>query len=200
VARDPTPTQVGATSRIGGSIAAYVPYGAVDATSAWGFNAGSAPPGTSTLTVVARGFTFVRGYCYSFGGEAWATAGLQVTVEEFELIERPAGHAGHLIDEPDPGIAHPEIGSPTAMLRNFILKRKIFGPWVWVIWQNTELIGLQYFESDAELDAPGLFTPITPGNFYRVWIEASQGALSVANGDAVSNIAYDFGPVFFGFT
>ena len=120
---------------------------------------------------------------------------------EFEPTHKPVEHPGRAtIDEPDPGIAHPEIGAPTAMLGTVRLTRTIFGPPLSVIDQETDFIGLQWFDSDAELDAPGLLTPITPGNFYRVWIMAYQGVLSELNGDAVSNIAYDFGPVFFGFT
>jgi hypothetical protein len=203
VARDPTPTQMGTTfgtiSRLGGSIAAYPPYGTAFAVSAWGFDAGAAPPGTSTLTVVARGSTFVRGFCYSFGGVASARAILEVRVEEFEQL----GSSGRLIDKPDkpdPGIAYPEIGSSPTMPSTFRFTQNLHGPFLSVIDQDTDPIGLQYFESDAELDAPGLFTPITPGNLYRVWIWAAQEVFSLLHGDAVSNIAYDFGPVFFGFT
>jgi hypothetical protein len=60
VGRDLTPTQVGLTSRVGGSLRTYPPWGLETAVTAWGFQAGAAPPGASTLTVLARGFTFVR--------------------------------------------------------------------------------------------------------------------------------------------
>jgi hypothetical protein len=196
-----TPIQQGITSRIGGSLFAYPPGGMETAVTAWGFSAGTAPPGTSMLTVVARGFTFVRGYCYSLGGHAEAWAAIHVKVEEFEPTARPVGHSGRLVDRPDPGTEHAEIAPlPTTMLGTFRLIRTVRGPNVIIINQETSVVGVQYFESDAELDAPGLFTPITPGNFYRVWIESGQWAIAQLNGDAVSNIAFDFGPVFFGFT
>jgi hypothetical protein len=54
-------------------------------------------------------------------------------------------------------------------------------------------------DDPAEPEIPGLFMPVTPGNFYRVWIEAVQSASCEANGDALSNIAFDFTPVFFAF-
>jgi len=41
--------------------------------------------------------------------------------------------------------------------------------------------------------------PITPGNVYRCWIKSGQWAIAGLNGDAVSNIAFDFGAVFFAF-
>ena len=51
--RNVTPVQFGSISRIGSSIYATVPAGSVSLFTAWGFMAGKAPPGTSSLTVAA---------------------------------------------------------------------------------------------------------------------------------------------------
>ena len=45
---------------------------------------------------------------------------------------------------------------------------------------------------DTEDDALGIFMPITPGNFYRVWIEAVQWVLCGTDGAATSNISFRF--------
>jgi hypothetical protein len=200
VFRDPTPIQMGITSRIGTSVGAFPPTGFGLVFTAWGLRAGAAPPGTSTLTVLARGFTFVRGFCYSVGGYARAYADVFVKVEEFEPTHKPVEHSGSFIDTHDPGIEHVEIAPPpTAMLGTFRLTRTIRGPKVIVIDQETTVLGVQSVSMDADPEVPGLFTPITPGNFYRVWIESAQQVEAELNGDAVSNIAFDFGPVFFAF-
>jgi hypothetical protein len=200
VGHDLTPIQQGITSRVGGGLTAYPPWGAENVVTAWGLPVGAAPPGTSTLTVLARGFTFVRGMCYSLGGHARATADLRVCSEEFEPTARPVGHSGRLMDTPDLGTEHAEIAPlPTTMLGTFRHGRTVWGPKVIVINQETSGLGVQWYSNDAEPDVPGLFTPITPGNFYRVWIQAFQSASCQGNGDALSNIAFDFGPVFFAF-
>jgi hypothetical protein len=198
VFRDPTPIQMGITSRIGTSVAAFPPTGFGLVFTAWGLRAGVAPPGTSNLTVLASGFTFVRGFCYSVVGYAYAYADVFVKVEEFEPTHPE--HSGGLIDTHDPGIEHPEIAPPpTEMLSTFRWIRNIRGPKVIVINQETTVLGVQSVSMDADPEVPGLFTPITPGNFYRVWIESAQQVEAELNGDAVSNISFDFGPVFFAF-
>jgi len=197
--RDPTPIQFGSTSRIGTSVAAFPPTGFALIFTAWGLRAGAAPPGTTTLTVLAFGSTFVRGFCYSVVGYAHAYADLYVKVEEFEPIPKPE-HPGRLIDTPDPQIEHVEIAPPTTeMIGTFRLTRTIRGPKVIVIDQETTVLGVQEVSMDADPEVPGLFTPVTPGNFYRVWIESAQQVEAELNGDAVSNISFDFGPVFFAF-
>jgi hypothetical protein len=198
----PTPIQQGITSRVGASLVVNPPWGMVHVVTGWGLAVGAAPAGSSMLTVLARGFTFVRGFCYSVGGHARATAELRVSVEEFIPVKSVGPHSGPgVIDLPDTGTEHAEIAPlPTTMLGTFRHGQTVWGPRVIIINQETSGLGVQYFESNAEPDDPGLFTPITPGNFYRVWILAFQDASCQANGDATSNIAFDFGPVFFGFT
>jgi hypothetical protein len=195
-----TPIQAGIASRIGGRLYAAPPGGMETAVTAWGLPLGAAPPGTSTLTVLARGFTFVRGLSYSYGGHAEASASLAVKVEEFEPTHKPVGHSGRPIDTPDFEPEHAEIAPlPSTMLGTFRLIRTEIGPQVAIIRQETFGLGLQYFQMDAEPDDPGIFTPVTPGNFYRVWIQAGQWAICEFAAEAVSNIAFDFGPIFFAF-
>jgi hypothetical protein len=185
----------GFMSRIGASVFAYPPGGLESAVTAWGFWAGPAPPGTSTLTVLARGFTWVRGYCFALGGWARAWATINATVEEFEPTQRPVEH---FFDRPDPG--HAEIAlPPTERPGAFQLIRTVRGNPIILVNQETSGVGVQSFSIDAQRDAPGLFMPITPGNFYRCWIGSVQWAQSALDGDAVSNIAFDFGAVFFAF-
>jgi len=196
-ARDLTPQRDGFMSRIGGSLAAYPPTGMETAVTAWGFWAGPAPPGTSTLTVLARGFSFARGFCYAVGGYARAWATINATVEEFEPTLRPVEHSG--FDRPDPGTQGTIALSPTEMPGAFRLARTVRGVPIILINQETSGVGVQYVSIDMQRDAPGLFMPITPGNFYRCWIGSVQWAISGVNGDAVSNIAFDFGAVLFAF-
>jgi hypothetical protein len=200
VFRTLTPGRDGFMSRIGSSLYAFPPGGMETAVMAWGFWAGPAPPGTSTLTVLARGFSSVRGFCYSVGGYARAWATINAKVEEFEPTERPVEHPGGPFDRPDPGTEDAEIAlPPTARPGAFRLSRTVRGNPIILINQETIVVGVQSVSIDMQRDAPGLFMPITPGNFYQCWIESVQWAISGENGDAVSNIAFDFGAVFFAF-
>jgi hypothetical protein len=204
VFRTLTPGRDGFMSRIGSSLYALPPNGMETAVMAWGFWAGPAPTGASSLTVLARGFTFVRGYCYSVGGYARAWATINATVEEFEPTkgptERPVEHSGGLFDRPDPGTEDAEIvPTPTTTPGAFRLTRTVRGSPIILVNQETSVVGVQSVSIDMQRDAPGLFMPITPGNFYQCWIESVQWAISGVNGDAVSNIAFDFGAVFFAF-
>jgi hypothetical protein len=54
VGRNLTPARDGFMSRIGGSLYAFPPDGMETAVTAWGFWAGPAPTGASSLTVLAR--------------------------------------------------------------------------------------------------------------------------------------------------
>jgi hypothetical protein len=45
-----------------------------------------------------------------------------------------------------------------------------------------------------------LVAPVTPGRLYLWWIASYQYVGVTTFGAAVSNIAFDFGPVFFAFT
>jgi hypothetical protein len=202
VSRNLTPIQAGGTSRIGGGLGAYPPYGLETTLTAWGFRAGAAPPGTTSLTVAASGVaTTQRGNCFTAGGYARAYADIHVIVEEFEPLK--SVHTG-LIDEPDPGTEHAEIApDPSAMLGSFVFKRVVAsGPTI-IINMETTFLGYQVNFSDGAAHATVLVMPITAGNAYRWWIASQQSAICQAvsgPGAAVSNLAFDFGPVFFAFT
>jgi hypothetical protein len=202
VSRNLTPIQAGATSRIGGGLGAFPPAGVEATLTAWGFMAGAAPPGTTSLAISASGTTMVRGNCFTLGGYARAYADIHVIVEEFEPL-RPV-HTG-LVDVPDPGTEHAEIARPaTATLGTLVFRRVVTSGPTLIINQETTAIGYQITSpSDAEPHLTTLVMPITPGNAYRWWIASRQYVICQAvsgPGAAVSNIAFDFGPVFFAFT
>lgn len=194
-----TPTQLGSTSRIGGNLYALPPAGVETTLTAWGFRAGTAPPGSTSLTISASGFaTTERGYAETLGGYARAYGDIAITVEEFEPL-KPV-HTG-LVDEPDSGIA--EIAPPpTATIGSVVFKRSVTsGPTI-VINHETTAIGYQIHIGDGTPHAIPFVMPITPGNAYRWWIVCQQHCICQAVSGAAGsgcNIAFDFGPVFFAF-
>jgi len=196
---DLPPFREGFMSGVGLSIYASPPDGMETAVVGWGFWTGPAPPGTSTLTVLARGFSSARGFCYAMPGYARAWAAVIATVDEFEPTERPVEHPGGLFDRPDPGTQGEIALSPTEMPGAYRLTRTTRSTPIILINQETSVFGVQSVSIDEQRDAPGLTMPITPGNVYRCWIKSGQWAIAGLNGDAVSNIAFDFGAVFFAF-
>ena len=194
--RNVTPIQAGATSRIGSSIYASAPGGLETLFTAWGFLAGKAPPGAQSLVVAAGGTTFLRGSCFAYGGYARAYGDIFVLVEEFETLE-PV-HSG-LGDTHDPGIA--EIApDPMAPLGTLVFDRRVHSASTIIINQETSVFGYQITSPiDAEPDATVLVMPITPGKVYRWWIASYQYCEVAVAGFAGSNMAFDFGPVFFAF-
>jgi len=132
-------------------------------------------------------------------GYARALASVNATVDEFEPTERPVEHPGGLLDRPDPGTQGEIALSPTEMPGAYRLTRTTAGNPITLINHETGGFGVQYVSFDMQRDAPGLTMPITPGNVYRCWIKSVQWVLTGLNGDAVSNIAFDFGAVFFAF-
>lgn len=199
--RNVTPIQSGSTSRIGSSIYAIAPGGTVTLFTAWGFMAGKAPPGISSLAVAASGTTFLRGNCLTpGGGYARAYGDIFVLVEEFEPVGAPVHAHPGLVDTHDSGIA--EIArDPTAVLGSIVFDRRVHSASTIIINQETSVIGYQITPPiDAEPDATVLVMPVTPGKVYRWWIACYQYCQVGGPGYAVSNMAFDFGPVFFAFT
>jgi hypothetical protein len=193
--RNVTPVQFGSISRIGSSIYATVPGGTVTLFTAWGFMAGKAPPGTSSLAVAASGLSMIRGNCYTPGGYARAYADIFVVVEEFETLE-PV-HSG-LGDTHDSG--HAEIApGPGSALGSLVFKRRVSSNPTILINHETIVIGYQIVALDNHPDATVLVMPITPGNVYRWWIASYQFCQVGGPGWAGSNISYDIDPVFFAF-
>lgn len=193
-----TPTQSGSTSRIGGNLYAAPPAGVEATLTAWGFMAGTAPPGTTTLVVLARGFgTTQRGVAETFGGYARAYGEIAVTIEEFEPL-MPVD-----VDLPAAGEEVAEIADPTAIVGTVVFKSSVTSAPTIIINQETTAIGYQLHIGDGASHVTALGMPITPGNAYRWWIVCRQhcvcqGVSGFAWGG--SNIAFDFGPVFFAFT
>jgi hypothetical protein len=198
VFRNLTPVQVGGTSRIGGNLYAAPPAGVEATLTAWGFMAGTAPPGTTTLAVLCRGFaTTQRGVAETFGGYARSYGEVAVTIEEFEPL-MPVD-----VDLPDDGEEVAEIADPTAILGTVVFKSSVTSAPTIIINQETTAIGYQLHIGDGASHLTALVMPITPGNAYRWWIVCRQHCICQAVSGfawAGSNIAFDFGPVFFAFT
>jgi hypothetical protein len=207
--RSVNPVQFDSISRIGSSIYAMATGtgpGGPEATleSAWGFMAGKAPPGTSSLTVAANGTAFIRGSCYAYsGGVAEATGSIYVFVEEFLPVGAPVHehdssfssttHDDETIAELDPG--------PTASIGSLVWTGlRPTGGWTALLDLRTSVLGYQVSTVDSYPLAPMMVMPVSPGNSYRWWIACYQYAGLVPPGGAVSNIAFDFGPVFYAFT
>jgi hypothetical protein len=171
-------------SRLSASIAAGPPLGLFTTTQSWGFAAGFATPGTTSLTVTASGTTRERAEAWTLGGYSSATAEISVTVEEFRLV-RVAGMG----KRPGFRLAFQQsvTSSPTA----------IFNLTNWVA-------GFQPNYTRDATAATVLVMPITPPRFYRCWINSVQSAGCSGGisglGNALSNFTFDIGSVFFSFT
>jgi hypothetical protein len=204
VARNLTPVQAGGTSRIGGAVGAWPPAGVEATFTAWGFMAGTAPPGATTLAVTASGFgTIERGVAETFAGYARAYGDIAVTVEEFEPLKPVHSGLGDLLDDGDGG-STADIGpGATAVLGTVVFKRSVTSVPTIIINQETTVLGFQAYVGDGTSHLTTLVMPITPGNAYRWWIICRQNCICQAvsgPAEAVSNIAFDFAPVFFAFT
>jgi hypothetical protein len=195
--RNVTPVQFGSTSRIGSSIYATAPGGTAVLFTAWGFLAGQAPPATSSLAVAASGFSMIRGNCYTPGGYARAYADIFVVVEEFDPVEAPVhAHPG----VPDTGIASLARDPAAVLLATSVFERRVHSSSTILINQETSGLGYQIVALDDHPDLTALVMPITPGKVYRWWIASYQYCQAGLVGWGGSNIAFDFGPVFFAFT
>jgi len=178
------------------------PGGTVTLFTAWGFLAGQAPPGTSSLAVAASGFSMIRGNCWTpGGGYARAYGDIFVVVEEFEPVGAAPAHAGSsLIDLPDTGTERLAPDPAAVLLATSLFKRRVHSASTILINQETIVLGYQIVALDNHEDATVLVMPITPGNVYRWWIASYQYCQVGGPGWAGSKIAFDFEPVFFAFT
>ena len=205
-----TPVQFGSISRIGSSIYGMAPGPAgtppeTDLETAWGFMAGKAPPGTSVLTVAANGTAFIRGNCYAHsGGHAGASGSIYTYVEEFVPVETPEPELAS-VHEHDPSLSSithdhgtvAEIDPGPSLAWTGV---RANSGWTFLLYLNTAVLGWQVSVLDTHPAATMLVTPVTPGNWYRWWIACYQYVGVATPGAAVSNIAFDFGPVFYAFT
>jgi hypothetical protein len=120
-----TPTQSGSVSRIGATLAAYTPAGAITSTTCWGFMAGGAPRGARSLAVAASGTTFERAATLTYGGYSAAHAEISITVEEFEPVERVSSRLIDL-DALDPGDGPAEfLPVPGRPLGSLVFSRSV---------------------------------------------------------------------------
>jgi len=199
VNRNLTPVQTGGTSRIGGNLYAAPPAGVEATLTAWGFMAGTAPPGTTTLGVTARGFgTTERAVAETFMGHAKSYGEIAVTIEEFEPLKPVDSDLAHT-----PGSGTGTIADPTAVIGSIVFKRAFTSAPTIIINQETWVLGYQVYIGDGTSHLTSLAMPITPGNAYRWWIVCRQSCVCEAVSGpawAGSNFAFDFGPVFFAFS
>jgi hypothetical protein len=192
--RNVAPVQFGSIPRIGSSIYATVPAGTESLYTAWGFTAGTAPPGTKNLAVNVSGLSMIYGNCYTVGGYARAYAEIYVAIDEFETLE-PVDSG--LADTPDSGVE--ELEDPTAVIGSIVFKKRFASNPTILLNHETSVLGYQIVALDDHPDITLLVMPVTPGNVYRWWIACYQFAQCVNAGWAGSNISFDFDPVFFDF-
>src|SRR3954452_24755447 len=85
------PVNNGGVFNVGASIGAGPPFGVITTTTSWGFDAGRAPAGATSLVVSANGMTRERAQTFTagFGGFASADADLSITIEEFQRVRQP---------------------------------------------------------------------------------------------------------------
>ena len=170
-----TPTQSGTVSRLSAALIAYPPLGVITTTVSWGFITGPAPPGTTTLIVSAIGTTREQAQSYTFGGYASAIADISITVEQFVRRRNlpPGGFS--------------------------LVFERSFNSGLTPIFNLTNWgVGVQDHNRNGTASTV-FFTAITPGQFYRCWINSVQSASCGVAGGATSNFSFDMEPVFFSF-
>lgn len=168
--------QFGSISRLGNSIGAGMPWGLISITCSWGFDAGFAPAGTTTLVVNASGTTFERASSWTFGGYASARADISTTIEEFTVT--------------------PSTGA-MSLARTFTsADTPIFNLTNWGL-------GYEIAHVRDATAATLLVMPIIVGRFYRCWVNSVQSAGTSGGltglAMAVSNFNFDVRPIFFVF-
>jgi hypothetical protein len=144
----------GVVFNVGANIGAGPPFGAITTTNSWGFNAGPAPAGKTSLIVSANGMTLESAQTFTagFGSTASADAELSITIEEFQRVRVP--HAGGSL----------------VRVRSFTSNRMPFIH----IWSAA--FGLQIHDRGPAPFAPVMLIPIRTGRFYRCWFNAIQSA------------------------
>lgn len=152
---------------VGARIGAGPPFGVITTTTSWGFDAGLAPNGATSLIVTAEGMTAegAETFTAGFGGYASATAELSTTIEEFQ-----------------------QVGG------SLVRVRSLSGPRMPFIHIWSVAFGLQVHGPRRAPLAPVTLMPITSGLFYRCWINAIQSAMcQAATGPAGASCRFYFG-------
>jgi hypothetical protein len=167
------PTSDNGLFTIGADIGAGPPFGVITTTTSWGFNAGIAPPGATTLVVTVNGVTDEGAQTFAAGpaNSASADAELSITIEEFRRMFRPPSHRANLV----------RIQSVTGNNTSFIH-----------IW--SAVLGLQFHRRRFVPFSPVGVIAVTPGLFYRCWFNAVQSAACVGvSGGAGARCSFQFG-------
>jgi hypothetical protein len=172
----------GFQTRLAANISAFAPFGLFGTTVSAGFSAGLAPAGSTSLATILSGTAVtVAGLAETIGGHAASHAEISITIEEWRIIKRPRGQ-----------------------FRRSFIRAVTFSPTVITnIWANGGFLGIG-FQIDFRSNAP--FTtaagmPVVPGREYVIIANLVQTAnYGVGLGSAISNVAFDFPPMFFAFS
>jgi hypothetical protein len=162
----------GVVFNIGADIGAGPPIGAITTTTSWGFDAGPAPRGATSLIVSADGRTSgsAQTFTAGFGCYASADASVTITIEEFQRV-----HQWH---------------APLSLIR----VRSVTSNRMPVINIWSAAFGLQWYQRGPDPLAPVFLMPITTGRFYRCWFNAIQSATcQAATGPAGASCRFFFG-------
>jgi len=190
---------------IGADIGAGPPIGVITTTTSAGFDAGLAPPGATSLIVSALGVIDEEAQTFAAGpgNSASADAGLSITIEEFEIIQKLRGpdisstlpRERATVRAPIP----PELAAASRLnrIRSFDNNpRDCIHIW-------SAALGLQYLVRTFEVVSLVFILPITPGRFYRCWFNAAQSAVCHAEtgpGGARCHFFYGIDSAFFAFS
>jgi hypothetical protein len=149
--------------------------------------------------VAVSGLSMIRGNCYTAGGYARAYADIGVLIDEFETL-KPVDSPVHSGLGGTSGAGPAELApDPMRPIGTLVFKRRVASNPTILINHETAVIGYQIVGLDQHPDFTVLVMPIRPGNVYRWWIGSYQYCQCALAGWAGSNIAFDFGPVFFAF-
>jgi hypothetical protein len=183
----PMSSTTGSLTRLAADIGALPPFGVIGTTVSAGFSAGTPPRGASMLTVSLAGVaTTSRAVIQTLGGYCRAHAELSITIEEW--APRLARQGGRV---PPPRLVNRVTFSPT----------KIFDDWGVVISYQLRIDDGTTFTSVAGMPVDGLLAARERRSFV-CWINLFQSAETQAVSGyalAVSNVQFDFPPVFFAF-
>jgi hypothetical protein len=170
-------------TRLSADIAAFTPYGEISTIVSAGFSAGFAPAGSRLISVICNGIaSLALSTVNTVGGHASELSEVSITVQEFTFTIVPGGGK--------------RGGTPTFKLHPQILQ---MGPSTIISNRDIYVAGIVVDDQSGMAVGCSALVPVIPGRIYFVTVNLFQIATVDIAGGAVSNIAYDFPPVFFDF-